>query len=126
MRGIDKLFSVMEINFNAVAETMRENMIENVKREHPEIPDSEVDAFRDVFNKNADIGSLCGLYADIYERHYTQEEIVGLINYFESPLGRKSVKVNPQITQESIGLSQAYFESLSKEVMEELFEEHDL
>jgi hypothetical protein len=124
---INKLFSLMGVDFSAIASTdlepMIESMIGNLQKEFPDfsIPES----FWDKYRKDPDIESLRSLYVAIYNRHYTREEIAGLIAFYESPLGRKSVQVNPQITQETQAVTQAYFESLIKETVEELIAEDE-
>jgi len=116
MSEINKLFSLMNVDFNAVASAMLESMIENAKGQFPDIPTSVWDKYR----KNLGAESLRNLYADIYVRHYSQNEIAGLVKFYESPLGRKSVKANLQITQESQVISETYFEALGGQIMKEL------
>ena len=119
MNEINKLFDSMGFDFNARVSAMLENLIENIKEKLPDIPDS----FWDKYRKNLDTESLRSIYVDIYKSHYTQEEIAGLITFYESPLGRKSINANSQIAQESQAIYEAYFGSLTKEVNEELLAE---
>jgi hypothetical protein len=120
---IYRLFNAMGTDFGAIASSMLEAMIENIRKEIPTgtIPES----FWDKYRKNLDTESLRSLYVAIYNRHYTREDIAGLIAFFESPLGRKSVQNNPQVGQESQTVSTAYFESLQKEIVAELIEEEE-
>jgi hypothetical protein len=121
MNEINKLFDLMGIDFDTITSAMLESMIENVKEKIPDIPAS----FWDKYRKNLDTESLRTSYVDIYKRHYTQEEIADLVKFFESPLGRKSTKVELQIAQEFQAINAAYFESLAKEVVEEMLAEDD-
>ena len=121
MDEINKLFNLMGLDLNAVVSPMLESMAENI-RKNPDIPASFW-KFWDEYRKNPDIESLRNLYVDIYKRHYTQEEIAGLIRFYETPLGRKSTEKNQQITQECQTIGAAYFESLAQEVAEELLAE---
>lgn len=125
MNEINKLFDLMGIDINTMASTGLENMIENMVNNIKEkFPDTHIpESFWDKYRKNPDTESLRKLLAAIYERHYTQEEIAGLIKFYESPLGRKSVQANAQITQESQANAIAYYESLVQEVVKELIEE---
>ena len=121
---IRKLFNLMGTDFNALVSNWLDETIKNVKEQHPDIPESDAALFRDTIRKNIDIENLRNQYAAIYKRYFTQEEIAGLIKFYESPLGRKSINANQQITQESQAISVVYFESLSNEVIEELVAEN--
>lgn len=44
----------------------------------------------------------------IYNKYMTDEDIKGLINFYKSPLGRKTTSITPQLTQESIRVGQQY------------------
>jgi len=127
---INKLFNMMEFNFNAIAsqmlETWKEASIKNAQEQNPNIPASEITSemtsFMDKLYKNMDIEILRNYYVAIYNHHYTKEEIAGLIAFYESPLGHKSI-LESQIDQEFQVVAQAYGESLAKEAMEELMAE---
>jgi len=123
MDEIDKLFNLMGIDFNAMVSTMVEDMKENAKKQSPDIPDSFWDSFWGKFRKELDNESPRNFLVDIYKRHFTDDEIAGLIKFYESPLGHKSAKVNQQITQETQAISVSYFESLGKEIAKELIVE---
>jgi hypothetical protein len=119
MDETNKLFALTGTDFNVLASTMLESMIQNISEKIPDIPAS----FWDKHRRNLDTESLRGSYTDIYKRHFTPQEISGLIKFYESPLGRKAAKCEQQITQEGQAASEAYFNSLVKEVMEELLAE---
>ena len=39
---------------------------------------------------------------ELYDKYFTNEDIKGLIQFYESPLGQKTVQVLPTLTQESV------------------------
>ncbi|NRB08638.1 MAG: DUF2059 domain-containing protein [Richelia sp.] len=41
-------------------------------------------------------------YPALYSKDFTNEEIKGLIAFYETPLGRKTISVMPKLLQESI------------------------
>jgi len=118
---LNKLFDFMGVDFSLMASAMVEGLIENAKKQMPDIPASVLGKAR--LNLNKETENLRGRYMDIYKRHYAQEEIAGLIRFFESPLGNKYAKCGPQISQEGQSVTQAYFESLTHAVLEEMFGE---
>ena len=111
----------MNIDFNAIVSNWLDETIKNVKEQHPDVPEDYITLFRETILKNLDIENMRNHYAAVYKRYFSQEEISRFIAFYENPLGKKSAKVNPQITQESMVHCQAYIDSLVKEVLEEIF-----
>lgn len=54
----------------------------------------------------------------IYDKYFSDEEIVALIAFYESPLGKKTTSVLPQIMNESLAVG----EILGREVQESAME----
>jgi hypothetical protein len=42
------------------------------------------------------------LYVDLYSKNFTNDEIKELIQFYESPVGRKTIQVLPTVTQEAM------------------------
>jgi hypothetical protein len=59
----------------------------------------------------------------VYDRNLTHEEIVGLIQFYESPLGRRVIEVMPQIMQESFAVGSEWGRQLVAEVFAEMEEQ---
>lgn len=55
----------------------------------------------------------------IYSREYTQDNLNGLIAFYQSPLGRKVVATQPEILQASSAVSQQW----SRQILQELIPE---
>ena len=53
-----------------------------------------------------DIEFLTDLWAPIYAKHYTQKEISTLIDFYESPIGKKSLELFGPINEEGMGAIQ--------------------
>src|SRR5579864_1235734 len=60
-----------------------------------------VDAFVAGFQKRFDAKALSDTQIPIYDKYLTAEDLQGLLEYYSSPLGRRMLKVLPQIAQES-------------------------
>jgi hypothetical protein len=91
-------------------------VIPQIARIAPNVPQSVWDALKDkmdfdVFVKN---------YIPIYDRHYTHEDIRELIEFYESPVGRKVIRVTPAMTEESMQMGQSYGAILAEEILREL------
>lgn len=61
--------------------------------------------FERAFAADGDLGRSM---ADAYARHYTAEEINALIAFYDSPVGRKVVKVAPKMAKEQMELAQKW------------------
>jgi uncharacterized protein len=60
-----------------------------------------MDQFTQKFKSGAPSAAVTDAIVPVYARHFTLEQIQGLIHFYESPLGKTVVKEMPQITQES-------------------------
>jgi hypothetical protein len=121
---IEKLFTLMGIDFHAIAIFMLDSFIENLKQ----MPDAYVipKEFWEKKRNNIDFRELKKGYIEVYAQRYTLEEISQLIKFYESPIGKKSLIANQKITQEIQENMQIFFEKLGEEVANEIFEEYDL
>ena len=54
--------------------------------------DTLIDAFYAKFRTKFDAQQLLDLAVPIYDRHFTHEEIKGLIQFYETPLGQKTAE----------------------------------
>jgi len=75
------------------------------------------------FQKKIDYRELIDQIVPVYDRHYTKEDIDGLIAFFRSPVGQKFVGELPQVTQESGQIGQAWGRQKAQEVINELEKE---
>jgi hypothetical protein len=70
----------------------------------PRIPNedrqSAVKSATDNFQKNFDQQRALQQIAAIYDQHYSDDEIRGLLDFFSSPLGRKFAAESPKIAKE--------------------------
>ena len=89
----------------------KESLERNMRRSVQEAPESSREMLTKLFN----INDLLATLVPIYDRYYTQEEIVALIAFYESPAGAKMLEVAPELIQEITEASLNYFkESLNK------------
>lgn len=73
------------------------NMIATYKYTRPEIPTT----FWDDFMKEVNADELIDLVVPVYVKYYTDEELLQLITFYNSPLGKKVISTLPLISQES-------------------------
>lgn len=81
-----------------LGDRMLDRLFELQRRAMPEVPDDVWGEARRAFETR----ELLELVADVWDRHFTHEEILGLIAFYESPLGMHLREMQPEILQESL------------------------
>lgn len=56
----------------------------------------------------------------IYQRHFTQDDIDGLLKFYRTPLGQKLVRVQPEIASESMEIGQTWGRSRMQQMVDKL------
>lgn len=57
-------------------------------------------------------GAFTAMMYPIYDRHFTADEIRAMIEFNETPLGKKLIRVMPQVSQEGMAAGQSWGQSL--------------
>jgi len=79
-----------------------------------------VDAFEAGFQKHFDARSLNETEIPIYDKFLTAEDLKGLLEYYSSPLGRRMLKILPEIAQESQAVGFSLGQKAAQQTMEDL------
>jgi hypothetical protein len=103
-------------NTKMQAEQLFDLMLPSLKTLAPDAPA----AFWTVFQSKLNMNSFVDLFVPVYDKYFTHDEIKGLIQFYESPVGRKLLEVTPAITQDSYGIGQAWGEKLAQDIVGEL------
>jgi hypothetical protein len=125
---IRKLLSIM--GTAAVMQQTMLNMEKNVKpmvaRSLPEgeYRDKLVDLFFERFHAKLDTQKLVDLAVPVYDKYFSDEDIKGLIQFYQTPLGQKTVKALPQLTAELTEAGQQLGGTMARESMLEVIAEH--
>jgi uncharacterized protein len=93
-----------------------ENMIATFRKSMPNVPSD----FWDEFLKDAKPETLIELMIPVYAKHYTDEEIVQLIDFYRTPLGKKVIEKLPLISQESYVIGAEWGRKLSEQAIKKL------
>ncbi|MTJ50587.1 DUF2059 domain-containing protein [Dolichospermum sp. UHCC 0259] len=91
-------------------------LINSFKSEYPQVPAKFWDAFIDEIKPE----EMVDEYIPIYSKYFTNEEIKGIITFYETPLGKKTLSVIPQISQESTTIGIKYGRQAAERVLEKL------
>jgi hypothetical protein len=83
-----------------------------------------IDLFFAKFHSKAVPQQLLDMAVPAYDRYYTHEEIKGLIQFYETPLGQKMISVLPKLTGELQDAGRKWGEGLGRDSMLEVLSEH--
>jgi len=79
-----------------------------------------VDAFVAGFQKHFDATALTQTEIPIYDKYLTAEDLKDLLEYYSSPLGKRMLKVLPEIAQESQAAGFSLGQQAAQQTMEDL------
>ena len=91
-------------------------LIGSFKSEYPQVPGK----FWDAFIAELKPEEMVDEYIPIYSKYFTNEEIKGIITFYETPLGKKTLSVIPQISQESTAIGIKYGKQAAERALEKL------
>jgi len=100
----------------AVGMQVMDMLLESFKQTFPGVPAD----FWTEFRAEVRAEDLVELIVPIYDRHLTESEIRELTAFYESPIGKKLVQVQPLIAKESMEAGQAWGQALGEAVAKRL------
>lgn len=83
-----------------------------------------VELFFAKFSAKSDVERLLDLAIPVYDRNFSHQEIRGLIDFYQTPLGRKAIAALPKVTAEMQEQGRKWGEQLGKDCMVEVLSEH--
>src|SRR5262245_24287155 len=82
-----------------------------------------LDRFSEIMSDEFKQVNLSTMYVELYDKYFTSDEIKGLIQFYESPIGKKYIEVLPAITQESMKRGMEVGSTVGQRAFERLVEE---
>jgi uncharacterized protein len=89
---------LVEDGANTAIEQWREKLLATVP--HNDKGQAFVNAFAASYQKKFDVDAVTDQIVAIYDQHYTEDEIKGLLQFYGSPLGQKVAAEMPKIGRE--------------------------
>jgi uncharacterized protein len=83
-----------------------------------------VTLFFEKFHSKMDLQKLLDLAVPLYDKYYTDEDIKGLIQFYQTPLGKKTVKALPSLMGELTEAGQKMGQDVARQSMMEVIAEH--
>lgn len=107
---------------NAEIEQSREKLLATVPNNDK--GQAFVNAFAASYQKKFDVDQVLDQLVVIYDKHYTEDEIKGLLQFYGSPLGQKVAAEMPKIGRETQAAVRAASGKAAKEALAELKKEN--
>ena len=100
------------------ADQIRENLLASVPNNQR--GQQFVNAFVDTYKAKFDADQATSQLVQIYDQHFSQDEIKGLLQFYGSPLGQKFAAEMPKINQEMQASNRAFSTRIAKDVLQDL------
>jgi len=91
-------------------------MINNMKPLYKDVPDE----FWDEFKKELTTTDWIDMFIPVYEKFYSDDDIKQLIQFYQSPIGKKVISNTPLIMQESMQIGQTWGQKLGEKLVERI------
>jgi hypothetical protein len=115
-KGGAKLRKIHKLMKLTGAAAMTKQMMARLKATLPNVPPS----FWKKVLRQQDIQELMNQVAAVYAKHLTMRDVDGLIAFFSSPVGRRFVKLQPQLLRDSMQVGQAWGMKMNARIQDEL------
>jgi hypothetical protein len=83
-----------------------------------------LELFLDHFQKHFDPHALTEIIVPIYDKYFSEEDLKGLLEFYRSPLGQRTLKALPEITREAQAAGFALGQQAAQAAMQEVQAEH--
>ena len=95
IRELIRLTGSADLAFNAM-----KTQVATIKKMLP-LPAKAQDDFADQFFAAADINEFIDLFVPIYDKHFTESDLDGMLAFYRTPVGQKLIKELPAVAAES-------------------------
>lgn len=117
---IVRLIEVTKVSALAsqMASTSAAQIAQLLRQTRPDIPQKVLDTLPGIFVTLFDerLPSLIEEIVPIYHRHFSASEIKGMLAFYSTPLGQKTIQVAPMLLSESVAVGQRWGRSLGPEI----------
>lgn len=91
--------------------------IKKLEYSFPQVLPDDIQAFMDQIDTDKAVEDIL---VPIYETHFSPAEIEELVTFYESPVGKKLMALQPQIMQEAIDAIKPWGDNLAREFIKQL------
>jgi uncharacterized protein len=102
----------------ALGAQMRDQMFASMRQNMPNVPSAYWDEVANEF----DVNELIELTVPIYAKHLTHEDVRQLLQFYESPIGQKAIRVMPALMQEAMLAGEVWGQEAARRAVQRLQE----
>lgn len=102
-----------------LAQQVMNQMLGSIKSQYPQVPQK----FWDTFLEETNVDRMIDKLVPVYSKYLTNEDVKGLIRFYQTPLGKKTLVSLPQISRDSITIGQQYGLEAAKRALQRLQKE---
>ena len=121
-KTLKKMFEVS--GSEATYQGVISQMVQMFKNQNSALSGSDFDAMEEEFKKTS-IYDLAEMLVPVYSKHLTMDDLKAIIQFYESPAGKKLASKTPMITQESMAIGQEWGYKIGMEIQKKLEEKKD-
>ena len=93
--------------------TITAQVLEGMKRSQPSLPERAVAIVREVLDAElakafSGSQSMMPDIVAVYAKQFTQDDVRGMVAFYESPLGRKMIQAMPAVLQDTVAIGQRW------------------
>ncbi|MCB0648170.1 MAG: DUF2059 domain-containing protein [Saprospiraceae bacterium] len=121
-KTLKKMFEVS--GSEATYQGVISQMVQMFKNQNSALSGSDFDAMEAEFKKTS-IYDLAEMLVPVYSKHLTMDDLKAIIQFYESPAGKKLASKTPMITQESMAIGQEWGYKIGMEIQKKLEEKKD-
>lgn len=101
-----------------MAQAVTAGMTQTLKQARPDIPAKVLDMMAVEVNATFEenMPSLKDEMIPLYHRHFSASEIKGLVSFYSTELGQKTIQVMPVLMQEAMAVGQRWGQSLGPKI----------
>lgn len=116
----ESLKKMMQVSGSEVAyKGVMNQMITMFKEKQSNVPKEFWDEVAIEMNKDA-LNQLINLVLPIYQKHLTEDDLTGVIAFYDTPVSKKFAEKTPVITQESMIAGQEWGLQIGQQVIDKL------
>ncbi len=108
-----ELLEISGVLKNARAET--DAVVSRLRLENPQVP---VELWSNFSARVANHDTLVSLYAPIYRRHLSRDDICAVVRFYRTPVGAHFLRIDPKIQEETRAAAQAWAARITLELLE--------
>ncbi len=114
MGAIQKLLEIT--GTTDIAKQVIAQSIDQYRQMYPKVPDDQWSKLRGAVNENG----LTERLAPLYEKHFSYDEIQGMLTFYETALGKKLLQSMPELMQATDQVSRQWGKELGNQIVDHL------